>query len=69
LRRLTETAGTHRAVFNPTFTHFIDYWSDVRTPTQVRLYAADGRLEKVLDENRVARARRFTKHNSARRSF
>jgi dipeptidyl-peptidase-4 len=53
LRRLTEMAGTHRAVFNPTFTHFIDYWSDVRTPTQVRLYAADGRLEKVLDENRV----------------
>lgn len=53
MKRLTETAGTHRALFNPTFTHFIDYWSDAATPTRVSLYAADGRLEKVLDENKV----------------
>jgi dipeptidyl-peptidase 4 len=53
LKRLTETAGTHRASFNPTFTHFIDQWSDVATPPQFRLYAADGRLEKVLEENKV----------------
>jgi len=53
LKRLTDTNGTHRALFNPTFTHFIDGWSDVNTPTQFRLYTADGRLEKVLDENKV----------------
>ncbi len=53
LKRLTDTNGTHRASFNPTFTHFIDGWSDVNTPTQYRLYTADGRLEKVLDENKV----------------
>ncbi|HVE58652.1 MAG TPA: S9 family peptidase [Pyrinomonadaceae bacterium] len=53
LKRLTDTPGTHRALFNPTFTHFIDGWSDASTPTQFWLYAADGRLEKVLDENKV----------------
>jgi dipeptidyl-peptidase-4 len=53
LKRLTDTPGTHRAVFNPTFTHFIDSWSDVNTPTKTWLYNADGRLEKVLDENKV----------------
>lgn len=53
LKRLTETAGTHRADFNPTFTHFIDSWSDINTPPQTRLYRADGTLEKVLDENKV----------------
>ncbi|MEP6900329.1 MAG: S9 family peptidase [Actinomycetota bacterium] len=53
LKRLTDTTGTHRALFNPTFTHFIDAWSDAATPTQTRLYTADGRNEKILDENKV----------------
>lgn len=53
MRRLTETPGTHRAAFNPTFTHFIDQWSDITTPAKLWLYTADGKLEKVLDENRV----------------
>lgn len=52
-KRLTETPGTHRAIFDPTFTRFVDYWSDAATPTRVWLYAADGRIEKVLDENKV----------------
>jgi dipeptidyl-peptidase-4 len=52
-KRLTETPGTHSAIFNPTFTHFVDYHSDITTPAKVWLFAADGRLEKVLDENKV----------------
>jgi dipeptidyl-peptidase-4 len=53
LKRLTDTPGTHNAIFDPTFTRFVDYWSDINTPARVYLYAADGRLEKVLDENKV----------------
>jgi dipeptidyl-peptidase-4 len=53
LTRLTKTDGSHSANFNPTFTHFVDSWSDVNTPTQTRLYRADGTLEKVLNENKV----------------
>ncbi|MCI0487719.1 MAG: S9 family peptidase [Blastocatellia bacterium] len=53
LRRLTQAEGTHRVSLNPTSTHFIDSWSDINTPTQVRLYNADGTLARVIDENRV----------------
>ncbi len=53
LTRLTEAAGTHQANFNPTFTHFIDIWTDATTPPQVRLHAADGKLVRVIDENKV----------------
>lgn len=59
LTRLTERAGSHRAEFNPAFTHFIDYWSDVNTPTQVRLFTADGREARVIDENRVGVLNQF----------
>ncbi len=53
LQNLTPADGTHNASFNPDFTMFLDFWSDVNTPTQMRLYASDGKLIKVLDENKV----------------
>ncbi|HEY0458023.1 MAG TPA: S9 family peptidase [Pyrinomonadaceae bacterium] len=53
LKRLTDTPGTHRASFNPTFTYFVDAWSDINTPAKTWLYNSDGRLERVLDENKV----------------
>ena len=52
LRRLTETAGTHSGAFNSTHTLFVNRWSDVNTPAQVRLFDADGKLVRVIDENR-----------------
>jgi dipeptidyl-peptidase-4 len=52
--RLTQAEGSHRASFNATMTHFVDSWSDINTPTQVRLNNADGTLARVLDENKVA---------------
>ena len=53
MKRLTDTPGTHRASFDPTFARFIDVWSDINTPPKTWLYAADGRLEKSLDQNLV----------------
>ena len=53
LERLTETPGTHLANFNPSFTHFVDVWSDVQTPPQVRLHAADGKVARVIEENKA----------------
>jgi dipeptidyl-peptidase-4 len=35
-------------------THFVDYWSDINTPQQVRLFDANGKLARVIAENRVA---------------
>jgi len=51
--RLSKAAGTHHVEFSPGFGFFIDQWSDVLTPTQVRLHRADGRDVRTLHENRV----------------
>lgn len=53
LQRLTEAPGTHNANFSPTFTYFVDTWSEIMTPPQTRLYRADGSLARVIEENRV----------------
>ncbi|MDH3492811.1 MAG: S9 family peptidase [Acidobacteriota bacterium] len=53
IERLTKTAGAHRPSFNSTFTHFVDFWSDINTPLQTRLHRADGSVEKVINENKV----------------
>jgi dipeptidyl-peptidase-4 len=53
LQRLTQSAGTHTANFDPTFNHFIDVWSEVMTPMQARLYKCDGSLVRAIDENKV----------------
>jgi dipeptidyl-peptidase-4 len=59
LVRLTQTEGSHRAVFNPNLTMFIDYWSDINTPPQVRLYKTDGTLQRPIDENQVQTAKQY----------
>jgi dipeptidyl-peptidase-4 len=53
LKRLIENEGTHRVLFNPKSDMFIDWRSDVNTPTQVRLYRTNGTQARVIDENRV----------------
>ena len=55
LTRLSERPGTHGARFSPGFTWYLDTWSDVETPPQVRLHAADDGAEvRAVAENRVA---------------
>lgn len=51
--RLTTTEGSHRVDLSPTASLFIDNWSDVNTPAQTRLYDADGKLVRVIAENKV----------------
>jgi dipeptidyl-peptidase-4 len=53
MARISAKAGTHAAVFNPGFTDYVDTWSDVSTPPQVRLHRSDGDEVRVLAENRV----------------
>ncbi len=54
LQRLSDKAGNHAATFNPSMRRYVDRWNDVTTPDQVRVYASDGKLARVVDENRVA---------------
>jgi dipeptidyl-peptidase-4 len=53
LTRLTQTEGSHRVDLSPANNYFIDVWSDVNTPSQVRLYDASGKLVRVIAENKV----------------
>ena len=59
LQRLTEVPGTHSASFDPTLSVFIDTWSDAQTPPQVRLHNSDGRVLRVIDENRIEALNQF----------
>jgi dipeptidyl-peptidase-4 len=60
LQRLSDQAGTHAASFNPTFTYYLDTWSDVTTPPQLRLHRNDGGEVRVLAENKVDAFASFT---------
>ena len=53
LTRLSTRSGTHRANFSPGFTYYIDTWSNVSTPPQIRAHAADGTEIRVVAENSV----------------
>jgi dipeptidyl-peptidase-4 len=53
LMRLTMTEGAHRVDLSPANKYFIDVWSDLSTPSQVRLYDAAGKLVRVIAENKV----------------
>ena len=54
LTRLSVARGTHRAQFSPSFTHYVDTWSDIVTPSQVRLHTIDGAETRVIDANAVS---------------
>ena len=59
LHRLSDAPGTHGATFNPGLTHYIDRWSDISTPPQVRVHAADGSVARVVAANEVRALRDF----------
>jgi len=56
---LSYTEGTHRANFDPSFSRYIDIWSDVTTPTQVRLHESNGTQLRVIDANPVSALSRY----------
>jgi len=53
LTRLSEREGTHQASFSPGFSRYLDTWSDIGTPPQVRVHAADGTETRVVTANSV----------------
>jgi dipeptidyl-peptidase-4 len=59
LQRLSQQRGTHKALFNPGYTLYVDTHSDLTTPEKVRLLRADGTLARVIDDNPVPALSRF----------
>jgi dipeptidyl-peptidase-4 len=54
LTRLSQRDGTHSATFSPGFVRYVGVWSDVTTPSQVRLHRADGSEVRVIEPNPVS---------------
>ncbi|HKY26802.1 MAG TPA: S9 family peptidase [Pyrinomonadaceae bacterium] len=54
LTRLTPMDGSHRVEFSPKGNLFVDYWNDINTPTQTRLYDSDGKMIRIIEANKVA---------------
>ena len=59
MTRLSDAAGDHRAIFNPSMTQYIDSWSNVQTPPQVSLLRSDASKVRVIDTNEVAALREY----------
>ncbi len=59
LTRVTAGEGSHKVAISPDSKLFIDTWSDVNTPTQTRLYDVDGKLVRVIAENKVDALREY----------
>jgi dipeptidyl-peptidase-4 len=59
MTRLTPGEGSHQVALSPAANLFIDKWSDFNTPTQTRLYDADGKLLRVIAENKVAALKEY----------
>ncbi len=59
VERLTRAEGSHRAEVAPGGKYFIDTWSDIETPPQVRLYRTDGSLARTLDTNPVRERKQY----------
>jgi dipeptidyl-peptidase-4 len=53
VERISKTDGWHGGSFNSDFSMWVDYTSDVLTPSQVRLFRSDGSLVRVISENKV----------------
>lgn len=59
MKRLSDAAGSHNANFNPSYTMWVDSWSDVSTPTQVSLMRNDGTRVRVVDANEAPLLREY----------
>lgn len=59
LNRVTTAEGSHKVVISPASNLFVDSWSDINTPTQTRLYDTNGKLVRVITENKVEALKQY----------
>lgn len=67
-KRISNKPGWHNVVFSSDHKFFIDYYSNVNTPTQVSVNQGNGKLVKIL-ENNEALANKLKEYKLARLDF
>ncbi len=53
LTRVTNDEGTHSVSMSPRYNFVVDRWSDINTPTKTRLLDTDGKVVRVIEDNKV----------------
>jgi dipeptidyl-peptidase-4 len=51
VERLTQGAGSHDVTMSPEGGLYLSSWSDIQTPSRLRLFGADGHLVRTIDSN------------------
>ncbi|MDG3003681.1 DPP IV N-terminal domain-containing protein [Paludisphaera mucosa] len=59
VERITSGTGSYQTQFSEDGKSFMAAWSDLTTPTRVKLYAADGSLIRTVDSNPVHKIQEF----------
>jgi len=53
VKRISQEDGTHSVTFSPDFEYYIDNFSSIDTPPQIRLHKSDGTMTAMLVENKM----------------
>ncbi len=56
-KRLSRGSGAHSVSFNPSFSWYIDDFHSAASPSEYSLFQADGKLVKVLQDNKALKTR------------
>ncbi|HWY34622.1 MAG TPA: DPP IV N-terminal domain-containing protein, partial [Nitrosopumilaceae archaeon] len=52
-KKLSTAKGTTDATFSSSFKYYVSHWSDANTPFIYELHSSDGKLIKVLEDNKA----------------
>jgi dipeptidyl-peptidase-4 len=59
IERLTLGTGSYQVSMSPDGRHYLATWSDIRTPSRVKLHSAEGKLVRVVDTNPVHKLKEY----------
>lgn len=68
-RQISADAGTHSAVFSPTFDNYIGYYSNVTSPTKISMHKNDGKRLFTIEENEMKALKEYALGNISFFSF
>ncbi|APW63002.1 DPP IV N-terminal domain-containing protein [Paludisphaera borealis] len=59
VERLTSGTGSYQTEFSPKGRYYLATWSDLTTPSQSKLFTADGRFVRTIDTNPVYKLKEY----------